>query len=70
MQWNRIRRWLLAVLRNPQAERFTCLRSRLMPSVRALVIPVSMNASIAGHQVSTVLARVFSSSMSAWAHQW
>lgn len=42
---------------------------RLMPSVRALVTPDWMNASIAGHQVSIVLARVLSSSILAAAHQ-
>jgi hypothetical protein len=45
------------------------LTSRLKPSVLALVIPVSMNASISGHQVSTVPARVCSSSIVVDAHQ-
>jgi hypothetical protein len=41
----------------------------LTPSVRALVIPEWRIASIAGHQVSTVVARVCSSSMLVSAHQ-
>jgi hypothetical protein len=69
VQWNRIRRRLLVGLRNPQVERLTCLTSLLMPSVRALVTPEWMKASIAGHQVSTVVASVCSSSMLVLEHQ-
>jgi hypothetical protein len=69
VQRNRIRRCPLAALRNPHAERFVFFTRRLMPSVRALVTPEQMNASIAGHHISTVVARVVSSSISAEAHQ-
>jgi len=46
---------------NPQPARFTCLISRLVPSVLAFVSPVSRNTSIAGHHVSIVWASVVSS---------
>jgi hypothetical protein len=59
----------LSRFRKPQAARFTCLINRFVPSVRALVIPVVRNTSIAGHQVSIVSASVVSSGMSASAHQ-
>ena len=55
--------------RKPQAARFTCLISLFVPSVRAFVIPVVRNTSIAGHQVSIVSARVVSSGIRASAHQ-
>jgi hypothetical protein len=45
------------------------LINRFVPSVRAFVIPVVRNTSIAGHQVSIVSASVVSSGMSASAHQ-
>lgn len=47
VQWNRIRRCPLAGLRNPQAERLTCLTSLLVPSVQAFVTPLARNASAA-----------------------
>jgi len=45
------------------------LINRIVPSVRAFVIPVVKNTSIAGHQVSIVSARVVSSGICALAHQ-
>ncbi len=69
MQWNRTRRCWLLTLRKPQPLLLTCLTSRFSPSVRALVMPVWMNAKIDGHQVSTVVASVVSSGMSERAHQ-
>jgi hypothetical protein len=53
----------------PAGGALTCLISRLVPSVRALVSPVVRNTSIAGHQVSIVSAKVVGSGMSASAHQ-
>ena len=69
VQWKRIRRREFSVLRKPQATRLTCLTSRLRPSVRALVSPVCRNARMAGHQVSIVVARRWSSGMLVSAHQ-
>src|ERR1700689_3049111 len=58
LQCNRtLRRWL-SRLRNPNAIRAASLTSRLLASVPALVMPVSMNARICGHQASMVLASV------------
>ena len=69
VQWNRILRREFSVLRKPQATRLTCLTRRFIPSVRALVMPVSMNAKMAGHHASIVVARRVSSGSSASAHQ-
>ena len=57
------RRWLV-VLRKPKALRPSCMASRLYPSERALEWPVSSPASTAGHQVSMVAARRWTSGLS------
>ena len=62
------RRWLSAFL-NPNALRVTSLITRLMPSLLALLWPVSMNAAISVPQRSTVAARVRTSGVSESAHQ-
>ena len=69
LQCNRTRRRWLCRLRNPNAIRAVSLTILLLASVRALVMPVSMNARICGHHASIVRARVVTSGTSARAHQ-
>lgn len=61
-------RWLSA-LRKPNALRAASLIARLMPSLLALLSPVSMNASTSGYRRSAVTASCLTSGMSEPAHQ-
>ena len=65
VQWNRIRRCWLSRLRKLKAMRAASLISRLVPSVPVLVIRVSRQSKILGHQASTVSASLLASGRSA-----